>query len=38
MNTADQDVERYLKLLTLIDLDHIEEILKKHNEKPELRY
>jgi tyrosyl-tRNA synthetase len=27
-----------LKLLTLIDLDHIEEILKKHNEKPELRY
>jgi tyrosyl-tRNA synthetase len=38
MNTADQDIERYLKFLTLLDFDKIEEILKKHNEKPELRY
>lgn len=38
MNTADQDIERYLKFLTLLDFEKIDEIMKKHNEKPELRF
>jgi len=38
INTTDEDVERYMKLLTLMDFDEIEEIVKKHNEQPELRY
>ncbi len=38
MNTTDQDVERFLKLLTLLDFDKIDNIILKHNEKPELRY
>lgn len=38
MNTTDTDVERFLKLLTLLDFDKIEEIVNKHNEKPELRF
>jgi tyrosyl-tRNA synthetase len=38
MNTNDGDVERFLKLFTLLDFDKIEEIVQKHNEKPELRY
>ena len=38
INTTDEDVPRYLKLLTLMDLDEIEKIVEKHNEKPELRY
>ena len=37
MNSADSEVERYMKVLTLLWLDTIEEIMKKHNEKPEAR-
>jgi len=37
MNTDDKDVERYLKMLTLIETEEIEEIVKKHLEKPEFR-
>jgi len=37
INTADQDVEKYLKLLTLLSFEEIDEIVKKHNEKPEDR-
>lgn len=38
INTADQDVEKYLKLLTLLNFEEIDEIVKKHNEKPEDRF
>jgi len=38
MNTNDDDVERFLKLCTLLDFDKIEEIVQKHKELPELRY
>ena len=38
VNTADEDVKKYLKILTLIPLEEIEEIVKKHFEKPENRY
>jgi len=38
MNVSDQDVEQYLKILTLLDFGQIEEIVKKHNAKPESRY
>ncbi len=37
MNTADNDIERYLKMLTLIELPEIEKIVKEHMEKPEER-
>jgi len=37
MNSEDADIERYLKLLTLLDGAEIDEILKKHNESPEKR-
>jgi tyrosyl-tRNA synthetase len=32
MNTTDQDVEKYLKVLTLLDFDTIAEIVAKHQE------
>ena len=38
INTTDEDVERYMKLLTLMEFDEIDEVVKKHNEQPELRY
>lgn len=38
MNTADADVERFLKAYTLMDISEIDNIVKQHNEKPELRY
>jgi len=38
MNTTDADVERFLKAYTLLEISEINEIVKKHNEKPELRY
>lgn len=38
MNTMDTDVERFLKLLTLLDFDKIEGIANNHNQNPELRY
>ncbi|MBP8017003.1 tyrosine--tRNA ligase [Candidatus Gracilibacteria bacterium] len=38
MNVADADVERYMKILTLLSLEEIADIMKKQNEKPELRF
>ena len=38
MNTADADIERYLKLLTLLSLKEIELILQKHFAAPEKRF
>ena len=38
INTTDEDVERYLKLLTLMDFDEIKKVVEKHKQKPELRY
>jgi len=38
VNSHDEDVERYLKLLTLLSLDEIEDILSRHKTVPEQRY
>ena len=38
INTTDEDVERYMKLLTLMDFEQIEKVVQEHNKKPELRY
>jgi len=38
MNTADEDIERFLKLFTLLDLSNIQEIQETHQEKPEERF
>lgn len=38
MNTTDEDVERYLKLFTLLDFDAIADIGKKHTVDPATRY
>ena len=38
MNSADTDIEKYLKVLTIKNIWEISEIVSKHNEKPELRY
>jgi tyrosyl-tRNA synthetase len=38
MNTADADVPKFLKAFTLMELAEIEEIIRQHTEKPELRY
>jgi len=37
MNCADADVSRYLKMLTLIETEEIDEIVAKHMENPENR-
>jgi tyrosyl-tRNA synthetase len=37
MNTADADISRYLKMLTLIETEEIDEIVKDHMENPENR-
>lgn len=37
MNTSDDDIERYLKMLTLLELEEIAEIVKNHAENPEQR-
>ena len=37
INTADEDIERYLKMLTLLEVEEIDEIVKKHMQKPENR-
>ena len=37
MNTSDEDISRYLKMLTLIETEQIDEIVKQHLEKPENR-
>jgi len=38
INTTDEDVERYMKLLTLMDFEEIEKVVQEHNKQPELRY
>ena len=37
MNTADEDIERYLKMLSLIEIEYIEKIISEHMQAPELR-
>ncbi len=37
MNTSDEDLEKYLKILTLLETENISEIIKTHLEKPEER-
>ena len=37
MNAHDDDIERYLKLLTLLELPEIHETVSQHNQSPELR-
>lgn len=38
MNCTDEDVERFLKLFTLLELDTIADIVTKHNENTAIRY
>ncbi len=38
MNVGDEDVERYLKLFTLLSLEEIETIVAKHAQNPADRY
>ncbi len=37
MNTADTDVDKYLKILTLVEIEEIEELVNTHLEFPEKR-
>lgn len=37
INTADDDLERYLKILTLVETKQIDNIVEKHRESPEKR-
>lgn len=37
INTPDEDISRYLKMLTLIETEEIDEIVKKHLKAPENR-
>lgn len=37
INTPDDDISRYLKMLTLIETEEIDEIVKKHMQAPEKR-
>lgn len=37
VNTADTDISRYLKMLTLIETEEIDEIVEKHLQNPEER-
>ncbi len=38
MNTTDEDVEKYLKIFTLLDFDVVAGIVANHKQNPELRY
>jgi len=38
MNVTDVDVSRFLKVYSLLDIEEIANIQKKHDENPELRY
>lgn len=38
MNTADEDVSRYLNLLTLLSHEQIEQIVSEHSKDPSKRY
>ncbi|MBT3726411.1 hypothetical protein HOG21_01575 [bacterium] len=37
VNTADNDISRYLKMLTLIETEEIDDLVQKHMMMPELR-
>jgi len=37
MNTNDDDIERYMKMLTLIETEEIDEIVANHKKAPENR-
>lgn len=37
MNTSDEDLSKYMKMLTLIETEEIDEIVSSHMEKPEER-
>ena len=37
LRTSDTDVEKYLKLLTFMPIEHISALMKEHKEKPSLR-
>ena len=37
MNTSDEDISRYLKMLTLIETEEIDKLVSSHNEAPEKR-
>ena len=37
INTGDEKVEEYLKVFTFLSVEEITDIMKKHNESPELR-
>ncbi|NDK08387.1 tyrosine--tRNA ligase [Candidatus Gracilibacteria bacterium] len=37
MNTSDEDISRYMKMLTLIETEEVDEIVKKHLKSPEKR-
>ncbi|MBQ8691943.1 MAG: tyrosine--tRNA ligase [Synergistaceae bacterium] len=37
VNTDDRDVKKLLKLYTFMTLDEIDDVMRNHNEKPELR-
>lgn len=38
LNTADQDVEKFLKILTLLTLDEIQKIIQEYKKSPEKRF
>ena len=38
INSSDEKVEEYLKVFTFLSKEEIEEVMKKHNEKPEERF
>jgi len=38
MNTTDADVEKFLKIFTLLDFDVVAGIVANHKQNPELRY
>ncbi|MDR3150347.1 MAG: hypothetical protein LBU14_01660 [Candidatus Peribacteria bacterium] len=37
MNVSDENIERYMKMLTLLETEEIDEIVKKHLKNPEKR-
>ena len=38
MNTTDEDVPRFLRIFTLLELDEVAGIVDQHQQRPELRY
>lgn len=38
MNTPDEDIWRFMKILTLLDLDTIDKIVAEHSKNPQSRY